>query len=241
MATALDLIKGALKLINVLGQGEQLSNTDASEAFAMLNDIIRTWNIQSLALYKIEKITGTLTAGRNPHTIGPTGAHITAARPIRIERAYTRLPTVTSPVDYQMDQVDSNRYDEIVVKNIGTSYPNVFYYSPDYPNGNIYTYPVQTQQNLEIHISAWMQLEELEHITDNVELPYAYDVALKYQLAVDISPTYGKPLMKGNNVFDRAAELRSMIKRVNQPDNNVLLDSALMSGWNRGFSILRGF
>jgi hypothetical protein len=241
MSTALSIIKGALGLINVLGQGEALNNFDSNEAFAILNDIIRVWNLNNLMLYKIQKIIGTLIAGQNPHTIGPSGANITTARPVRIERAFTRLPTASNPVDYQMDQVDSNRYDEIIVKSIGTSYPNVFYYSPDYPNGNIYTYPVQSQQNLEIHISAWMQLSEIAQISDSIDLPYAYDVALKYQLAVDISSRYGKQLVKGDNVFDKAAELRSTIKRVNQPNNNILLDSALMSGWNRGFSILRGF
>jgi hypothetical protein len=182
-----------------------------------------------------------LTSGKNPHTIG-IGGDIATPRPLRIERAFTRLPTSSTPVDYMMDIIDNNRYQEIIVKNILTSYPAVLYYEPAYPLGNIYTYPVQGQANLEIHLSCWMQLTSFTTMSETIELPAGYDVALKYQLAVDISPTYGKPLVKGDNVYDRAAHYKSLVKRINQVDNNIQLDSALLSGnRNMGFSILRGF
>lgn len=241
MATALDLIKGALDLINVTGDGMTPSNEMASRGFAMLNDIIKTANNQRLMLYCTQDITGTLVAGQNPHTIG-TGGNINVARPVRIERGFCRY-TGTNPVDFPMEQIDHNRYQEIIVKNAGTSYPTHFYYKPEFPLGYIYTYPVQSGANIEIHLSVWKQLSEITSLTSQVSLPYGYDVYLKYQLAVDISPAYGKALGRGDNVFERAAELKRDIKRVNQPDNNVLLDFALMSNNNRGhrFNILRGF
>lgn len=242
LQTPLDLIKGAFDLINITGDGLEPSTEMTSKAFVMLNDIVKIWNIEKLMLYKEELVVGTMTGNVNPTTIGPTGAAITASRPVRIERAYTRYPGGSNPVDFQMEQIDHNRYQEIIVKSAGTSYPTHFYYQPDFPNGKIFTYPVQSR-DIEIHISCWMQLEEFTSITQEINLPFGYDTALKYQLACDISPTYGKPLMRGDNVFDRAADLRSKIKRANQPDNNVQLDAALMSNTNRGyrFNILRGF
>jgi hypothetical protein len=244
MATARDLIVGALDLINVTGDGMEPSNEMVSKAFTMLNDIIKTWNLQRLMLYKTEEITGILTAGQNPHSIGPSGEIDTGtgSRPVKIQRVFTRFTTNNS-VDFTAAQIDSNRYQEIVTKSASTSYPTHFYYKADFPLGYIYMYPVQGQADLEIHITYWMQLEEIVHLTDDVTLPFGYDTALKYQLACDLSPTYGRPVNRGDAIFDRAADLRREIKRANEDDRDVQLDFALSSTNNRGFrfNILRGF
>lgn len=244
MATARDIIEGALSLINVVGDGLSPSPEMISRGHDALNDILVTWNNQELMLYKTRLIQGTLSAGVNPTSIGPMGDidTTTIERPARIERLYTRVDVGPNPVDFIAQQIDHNRYQEIITKNVETSYPTNFYYQADYPLGYIYTYPVQSQ-DLTVVISAWDNINTIVNVVDDLIMPYGYDVALKYQLAVDLAPSYGKSLNRGDAIYDRAAELRRQLKAVNQRDMNVTLDNALMSHMNNSnrFNILRGF
>jgi hypothetical protein len=123
MATALDIIKHACKLIGVLEPGESMSSDDAKDGLETLNYVVDSWNIQGLALYNTVNITASLTGGKNPHTIGITG-DINISRPIKIQRAFTRSSvSATNPVDFMMDPVDNDRYQEFAIKNISTTYP----------------------------------------------------------------------------------------------------------------------
>lgn len=75
--TALDLINGALRKINVLAAGEVLSNADAQDALAVLDDLLESLSNEHLACYqRVENIV-TLLAGKGIYTIGnPVGGQI---------------------------------------------------------------------------------------------------------------------------------------------------------------------
>ena len=240
MATALDIIKGSLRLINVLAQGDTPSDDEADEALQAMNYIIESCNNQRLMLYSINNVVGTLTANKLPHTVG-TGGDINIIRPLRIEKAFVRIPNLTSPIDYALTQDDNNRYQEYSVKKIGVTYPTNFYYEKTFPLASIFTYPIQTM-DLEIHMSGWAQLTQLAALVTDMAFPMGYENYLKYQLAVDLAPTYGKPLNRGDAVFDRCAELKREIKSVNNPDYQAEYDNALIGNrGSRNFNILRGF
>lgn len=242
-STALDIIKGALKLINVLQVGETPKGEDAQDAFNALNGIISSWNNQRLMLYAVKNVTGTLNAGQNPHTIGD-GGDIDIDRPLRIEKAFVRIAGLTNPVDYMLEQDDNNRYQEYSVKNTQVSYPTRFYYEPTYPLASFYTYPM-CSQNLELHLSVWQQLATFESLIAEVNLPINYENALKYQLAIDLAPMYGKAdvIAKGTPIYERCAQFLREIKTVNQPKFVATIDSAIL-GRRLGpgaFNIYRGY
>jgi hypothetical protein len=98
---------------------------------------------------------------------------------------------------------------------------------------------------LELHLSAWLQLPEFESLIGEVALPINYENALKYQLALDIGPMYGRSAVvaKGTPIYDRCAEFIKEIKAVNQPKFVSTIDSAILGKTygNRMFNILRGF
>jgi hypothetical protein len=240
MSTALDIVKSARRLLNIDAVGESIPDSDADESLYVLNMIISSWNNQRLMLYEVKNITGTLTANKNPHTIGPAGADITADRPLRIERAFTRITGTSTPVDFSMEQVTNNRYQEFVVKNISTSYPTHFYYAPANPTASIYLYPVPSQA-LQLHLSVWMKLSALSTLNTTLAMPEGYENALRYALAVDIGPMYGKPQTRGGAIYERASQLLRDIKAVNQEDSYSTIDMALTSDGRRGFQLLRGF
>ena len=70
VATAADLIKGALRRINAYGQGESLQQPDAQDALETLNDLLDSWSIDKQLIYgSVENIL-TLNAGQAQYKIG---------------------------------------------------------------------------------------------------------------------------------------------------------------------------
>jgi hypothetical protein len=242
-SSALDIIKGALKLLNVLQSGEVPDAELGDDAFKALNRILASWNNQRLMLYAVKNVIGVLNAGQNPHTVGD-GGDIDIDRPLRIEKAFVRVPGTTNPIDFTVVQMDNNRYQEFTIKNTLVNYPKNFYYEPTLPLANIYMYPIQSVQ-LEIHLSVWMQLTAFSSLIDENEIPIEYENALMYQLAIDIAPMLGKSgsVVRGTPIFDRCKEFIREIKTTNQPKYVSTIDSALL-GSNQGsgaFNIYRGY
>lgn len=70
MTTALDLITGALRRINAYAPGESLASQDASDALALLNDLLDTWSTEHLTVFNNVENIFTLTPGKYSYTIG---------------------------------------------------------------------------------------------------------------------------------------------------------------------------
>jgi hypothetical protein len=74
MATALDVIQGALKRLNVLAAGETLPPEDANDALYVLNDLLDSLSNEHLACYQRVENIFDLTSGTNIYTVGnPAG------------------------------------------------------------------------------------------------------------------------------------------------------------------------
>lgn len=237
MGSALDVIKSAGKLVGVYAAGETPSDEDASDSLLALNYLIDSWNNQKLALYNIINVTGNLIAGKKNYTIG-TNADINTPRPVKIEKAFVRVLTNTTPIDYMVQLVSNEDYQSFAVKNIQTTYPTHVYYDDVFPIGTLYFYPVPSQA-IELYLSVWQQLSRLA-LTDQILMPIGYENALRYGLAVELAALYGKPINRGHYVFDTAAKLLREIKVVNQDSNVARLDSAIVGNHSARFNILRG-
>jgi hypothetical protein len=191
-------------------------------------------------LHSVKNITGTLTAGLNPHTIGD-GGDIDLDRPIKIESVFVRKQNQSDPVDYHLAQVDNIGYQDFIQKSSSITYPNSFYYEPSYPLGKIYVYPVN-DSDLEIHLSVWLQLPKFESLVTETDMPAICENTLKYQLATDLAPSLGKSasVMRGTLIYDRLTEFMRQIKSVNQQRYETIVDSALLCN-NYDFNIYRGY
>ena len=241
MATVLDLIKSTRLLLNIDAVGDTPSADEAQDNFDDLNFLIDSWNTQRLTIPNMKDITCTLQANHNPHTLGTSvGTDINVDRFLRVERAFTRTPGVTSPVDFPIEIVSSARYQEFTVKSIGTNYPTHLYYEPAFPVASIYLFPVQTTA-LELHLSVWSKLAQFNTINDTISLPEGYYNALRHSLAVEIGPKFGKPQTKGMAIYDRAAKLLKGLNSVNQEEKHAVLDLAMVNNQSHGFQIYRGF
>ena len=106
MTTTRNLIKGALRLINVTAANEEPSQDDMEISLSSLNGLVDSLGNDILNIYTVQPYYFPLTPGKQHYTLGPaldsagnlTGADWVITRPMRIEQAKLLLyPTITYP------------------------------------------------------------------------------------------------------------------------------------------------
>lgn len=70
MTTALDVVTGALRKINVLAAGEVPSASELQDAIAVLNDLLDTWSTEHLSVIDNKENVFTFFPGKTTYTVG---------------------------------------------------------------------------------------------------------------------------------------------------------------------------
>lgn len=145
-------------------------------------------------------------------------------RPLRINSAFVR----SNNLDYMVKPLSIENYEQIGIKNLQGAWPRALYYQPSGPIGNITVWPVPGAG--EMHMFAETVLQNFTSLAQVITLPQGYAMAIRWNLAELLMPTYGKndPLM-AQMIIKQAESSRAWVKRTNmQPvaaqtfDPNVL-------------------
>lgn len=232
MATAISLIKGSLRLIGALAEGEEPSAETASDALVALRAFIESENNNSLSIYQIQDEVFTLPANQAYQTIG-SGADFDTVWPVTIlPSSFTRDNTNAPNTDLPLIVINQAQYNSITVKNIDSAYPQYVYYDRVYPIGKLYFWPLATS-TLELHLSTWKPLRDFADLTTQVNLPPGYDRFIRYGLAMELAPEFG--VEPSGTVKITAAKARRSLQAVN--GQNAVLDlPANLPGTRRGLS-----
>lgn len=219
--TARNLIRRSLQLIGVVGQGEEVSADDASDALTALNDMLSSWSAEGDSVFEEAKDMHTLTSAVS-YTIG-SGADIDTVRPVRIVAAFTR----SGNIDYPIELKDQKFYASISQKSLGSSFPDYLYYDGGFPTGTIYLWPAPLS-GTELHIYSQKLLTNIASLDTAINLPPGYDRAIRYNLACELAPEYGKPIPA--KVEQIAIDSKKIIENANRINDEDLLtvDSALL-------------
>jgi hypothetical protein len=182
--TAQELIKMALRVIGVTAAGETPPDNEMQDALAAMKVMFRSWASKGMVIYTTEIDTHTLSAGTVSYTIGSAGT-INTTRPQSIRSAFV----TSSGLDYPLNIISEEEYTAIAIKDQGDNYPSDLWYKPEYPLGVIYLYPpgggVLTLHSIK-------QLSEPSALTTSIAFPGEYDAAIKWNLAEQMCPEYGK-------------------------------------------------
>lgn len=180
MAKALDLINRAYTLVGYKDPAETLSGQDTDHALSVLNDMIDSWNTDSLFIYTISEVVATVSG--LPIPIGPSLA-INATRPMKMENgSYAKISGISYPIQW----VDNVQYQSIPLKNTVSTIPIYGFYDGGYPTGNIYLWPYQTTAT-ELHLQVQSQLTSFPDLTTDVKIPQGYRKAIIYSLAEELA------------------------------------------------------
>jgi len=187
-ATASVIINSALRRLRVLQAGEQPDATESADALQSLNDLLGTLSIEKLFVPQTTNETFNLTVGKQTYTIG-TGGDFNTGRPISISKAYTTI----LDVDYPCEVIPRKKWLGIVYKKTSSSYPYWLNYHDTSPLGVIEFYPIPTDAST-FTMDSIKQLTEFTALNTPTDLPKEYERYLKFALANDLGPEYGKAL-----------------------------------------------
>lgn len=222
MTTVRDLITGSLRLIEEIGAGQTISAEDASDGLSSLIAMLDSWSIQGGTIYS-ETIESFNLTGATSYTIGSGGVFNTT-RPSKI-RAATYTLSGADVYEESLEILSMEEYAYQKDKTI-TGYPRRMYYDGGYPLGTIYLHPIPSSGILKLFSEK--SLTNYTSINDSITLPPGYERALRYNLAVELAPEYGK--QASQTVMMVAFESKNFIENKNRENDKdtMVVDDAIM-------------
>lgn len=203
--TFADIIALALKNAGIVGVGQTASAEDMNDACALMNDMIAQWQQRRYLVYRLVE-NSVPCNGSQSYSIGPGGDISVAQRPAAINAAFARqtINAMPNQIDYPLAILPSREtYSQIAMKSL-QSFPQWCWYDAATPLGQLFVYPVITNQ-FTLHVVSREQLQQAVSLTDEITLPAEYREALFYNLAIRLSAAYGTPLNPGVPALARAA------------------------------------
>ena len=233
--TALDLIKGSLRLIGAIAAGEEPNNAEAQDALASLNSLIESWQNDRLMVYAVLPQTFTLVPGKWAYTLGPKGDFDTP-RPVKIEKCSLLYGNGPQQLNLPVRLVDVDEYNRFIVPEVQSPIPTALYVDSNFPLRTLHFYPVPSTTN-QVQLYTWQPVEEFAALTTVLALPPGYERAMRYALACELAPEYGVDPIPEAVVYG-AKSARAKLKSINAPSPLLNTDPALHSGG--GFNYLTG-
>lgn len=207
MATARDIINGALKDIGVLAAGETASASEASESLSVLNDMLDSWSNESLVINAKIREEFTLVPSDSSYTMG-TGGQFNTTRPLRIENAAIKDGTT----EFEIEVINKDQYAEITDKSLASDYPTKVYPNGTAPLETIQVWPVPSAaKTLVLH--SWKPLTRFTNLNTTVDLPPGYARALRANLGIELCPQFSRSASP--ELIAIASESKANIKRMN--------------------------
>lgn len=233
MATVRDLINGSLRLLHVIAHSESATASEVADALSSLNSMIESWSNENLLIHSVTREEFSLVAGTAAYTIG-TGGTLNTTRPMRIERAGLEVQG-DEPFEKPIEIINLDRWADISMKGVSSEFPEALYFEETYPLATLHLWPVPSSAE-KLVLYSLKPLSSFASANDTLSLPQGYERALRYCLAVEIAPEYGKE--PNSVVAFNAANAKSIIKRSNAKPVYLSVDPALLCAG--GFDIKAG-
>lgn len=211
-ATAGELIKGALRLIGQLAEGEEPSADTMQDSIMAMNQMIQSWDTERLSVFSTQDQVFTWPAYEMTRTIGPTGNFV-GDRPIEIDDA-TYFKDPSSGLSFGVKMINQQQYDGIAFKTVTSTYPQVMFVNNTFPDMTMTVYPVPIKA-LEWHIISVETLTEVSSVATDMYFPPGYLRAFRYNLAMELAPEFG--VEPSPQVTRIAMTSKRNLKRINNP------------------------
>lgn len=205
MATVSDILNLALKDAGVIGEGETASAETTQDAITTLNQMLGLWQVDSLSVYAQQEISFNA-SGASTYTIGD-GATVDATRPVSIESAFYR----NNGIDYPITVLNDFTEFQSICSKTQSGDPSYLFYRAAVPNGVIYLWPQPSSGT--VHLTTLVDLPEYTSVANSLSLPRSYELAVRSNLAVLLSATFGTALKPGVGAL--AVQSKKMLKRSN--------------------------
>lgn len=221
MTTTRQLLTGSLRTINAVQANEEPLDQDMDITLSAFNALVDSMANDLLNIYTFTPYRFLLTAGQSTYTLGPGGDWDTP-RPMRIEQAKTILYPVIDGENITTNQqtlfmpltlISDERYADIVMRDLQSSWPTKIYDNGAYPLRKIRVWPVPSEQYA-VELWMWDPLATYDTLDQELNLPPGYERYLRLKVAAEIAPEFGKELSR--STVAALTEAEANVKRMNQ-------------------------
>lgn len=233
MTTAADQIKGGLRLIGQLAQGEEPDADTYADALTALNQMLDSWSTERLSIFCLQTQTFTWPSNTRVRTVGPTG-QLVGLRPVLVDPStfYT-----FGNLRYNLAQVNVDQYNSIALIAATSTMPQVMYANMTMPDATLSLWPIPTS-SIELSLVSVQELSQPATLTTELVVPPGYLKAYRYALAVEIATEFG---IEPPPTVKRQADLsKRTIKRINNPDLQMGMPYSLVGRRKNNFNIFNG-
>lgn len=197
------LITGALRILRVLRETDVPNATQIDNANETLNILLKNMQSNGLGLWTYKQIIIPMVIGQNSYTIGPSGADVTANRPLRLfEGSFIRDLSCEPYYDTPLRIISRREYLQFGSK-FTQAIPNSIYYfsgiedgadttSPSTGYGTLYVYANPSQNTRSIYCNFQRQIYDVSSATQELDLPPEWARCLRFMLAGDLAWEYPK-------------------------------------------------
>lgn len=230
MATIRKLVTGALRLINVVSTNEEPTAADVDVALKSLNALVDSLSNDLLSIYTFTPYRFLFVPGQATYKLGPstddagnaTSADWVTERPMRIEQAKVILYPNVDGADITLNQsslvlplrsLSASEYAGIRLRNLQNQWSTCVYDDGAYPCRNLSFFPVPSQQQA-VELWLWDPLMVYDTLDDELNLPPGYERYLRFKLAVEVAPEFGKELPA--SLLSSMVEAEANVRRINQ-------------------------
>ena len=234
MASAGDIINGSLRLLGVLAEGEVPSSETSQDALNAMNQMIDSWNTERLSTFSTQDQVFLWPAGQISRTLGPSGDFV-GNRPILLDDS-TYYKDPGTGVSYGIKIINQQQYDGIAVKTVTSTYPQVIWLNMNFPDIEMYVYPVPTR-TLQWHFISVDELNQPATLDTQLYFPPGYLRAFRYNLACEIAPEFG--VEPPPTVARIAMASKRDLKRINNPGDVMSIPYSIV-GTRQRFNIFAG-
>ena len=168
----------------MLAEGETPSAATSQDALAAMNQMIDSWNTERLSTFSTQDQVFSWPPGQIHRTLGPTGNFV-GNRPVLLDDS-TYFKDPANGISFGIKIVNEQQYNGIAVKTVTSTYPQVIWVNTDYPNIDMYVYPVPTTV-LEWHFVSVTELNQPATLFTDLSFPPGYLRAFRYNLACEIA------------------------------------------------------
>ena len=232
--TAGDQINGALRLIGQLAEGETPSAATSQDALSAMNQMIDSWSTERLAVFSTQDQVFSWPPGAISRTLGPTGNFV-GNRPILLDDS-TYFKDPANGISFGIKILNQQQYNGIAVKTVTSTYPQVIWINMNYPDIEMYVYPVPTKV-LEWHFVSVSELDQPAVLATVLSFPPGYLRAFRYCLACEIAAEFG--VEPSPQVSRIAMTSKRNLKRINNPDDIMSLPYSIV-GTRQRYNIFAG-
>jgi len=217
-----DIIKAALRKLDVLGEGETPTAEDYTNCSFGLNLLLKAWALEGTFLWKTTELTLPLVSGTVSYQIGDTatgtGALVTN-RPIKlIDACFVRDANSN---DVPVTLLSRQEYNALGNKTTSGTVTQIFY-DPQLTNGVLKVFGKPADSLSSLHLVAQIPIYDFSSGSETLDLPQEGYQAAVYGLADEMMDEYPKPsAVTIQRITGKAAQFKEQLTSFSQEEASV--------------------